>query len=370
MGVPNLIRKVNSWVSQIYSGTRVQLWVADLIWDILDIVDTITGFSRYLGAVQCITVMPGRHVADLEEDARAGLIERPRSLPPKYFYDARGAELFGRICETPEYYPTRTEDALLRQYGDDIIALARPDYLIELGSGSSKKTTNLFDACEKLGHTCVYAPFDICEPVLLEAAGKLQHDYKWLDVRPLLGDYHAGLVNLPHYRGARMFLFLGGTIGNFTPPELRAFIDDIRRRMEPGDFLLLGADRIKDTTVLHAAYNDAQGITAQFNLNVLQVLNRELDANFRADNFAHLAVYNNELNRIEMYLVSGLRQEITLGKLNESIRLECGEKILTELSYKFCFDELETLLEEVGLNVIRHFEPDNHYFSLVLAQSG
>jgi L-histidine N-alpha-methyltransferase len=138
--------------------------------------------------------------------------------------------------------------------------------------------------------------------------------------------------------------------------------------MEPGDFLLLGADRVKDPSVLDAAYNDAQGITALFNLNVLQVLNRELGANFRSDNFDHLAVYNNELNRIEMYLVSRLDQDITLGGLDAGFTLECGERILTELSYKFYFDELETLLEDSGLGVIRHSEPDNHYFSLVLAQ--
>ena len=331
-------------------------------------MDTITDLNRCSNAVQCLAIAPARYVPDLEEDARAGLLERPRSLPPKYFYDARGADLFNRICETPEYYPTRTEDALLQENSDDIIALTRPDYLIELGSGSSKKTANLFDACEQQGRSCVYAPFDICEPALIAAAGKLQDDYRWLVVSPLLGDYHAGLGNLPRYPGARMFLFLGGTIGNFTPPEARSFIGDIHNCMEPGDFLLLGADRVKDPAVLHAAYNDVQGITALFNLNVLRVLNRELDADFRTDNFAHLAVYNNELNRIEMYLVSRLSQEITLGKLGESIGVEPGERILTELSYKFCFDELETLLEEFGLNVIRHFEPDNRYFSLVLAQ--
>ena len=314
------------------------------------------------------TIAPARHVSGLAEDAREGLAERPRSLPPKYFYDERGAELFNRICETPEYYLTRTEDALLRQCSADIIALTRPDYLIELGSGNSDKTTNLFDACERQGHTCIYLPFDICEPALTEAAGKLQDDYEWLDVRPLLGDYHAGLDHLPNLAGVNMFLFLGSTIGNFTPGEARAFISGIRQRMAPGDFLLLGADRVKDRAVLNAAYNDAQGITALFNLNVLQVLNRELGANFRADNFTHLAVYNNELNRIEMYLVSRLSQEITLGSLDVSFRLERGERILTELSYKFYFDELETLLEESGLKIIRHFEPDDRYFSLVLAQ--
>ena len=331
-------------------------------------MDTNSNPSRLSGAVQCVSIAPARHVAGLADDVREGLLEPPRSLPPKYFYDERGAELFNRICETPEYYLTRTEDALLRQCSADIIALTCPDYLIELGSGNSGKTANLFDACERQGHTCIYSPFDICEPALVEAAGKLQSGYPWLDVRPLLGDYHAGLDHLPDCAGVKMFLFLGSTIGNFTPGDARAFIGGIRQRMEPGDFLLLGADRVKEPAVLNAAYNDARGITALFNLNVLSVLNRELSANFRADNFAHLAVYNNELNRIEMYLVSRLDQEITLGGLDAGFTLECGERILTELSYKFYFDELETLLEDSGLEIIRHFEPDNRYFSLVLAQ--
>ena len=333
-------------------------------------MDTITGPSRHSGAVQCVAVAPARHVPGLAEDAREGLAGRPRSLPPKYFYDERGAELFSRICETPEYYLTRTEDALLRQCGAEIIALARPDCLIELGSGSSEKTARLFDACERLGHTCIYSPFDICEPALAEAAGKLQAEYRWLDVRPLLGDYHGGLDHLPDFAGVKLFLFLGSTVGNFTRSEARAFIGDVRRRMDPGDFLLLGADRVKDPAVLNAAYNDAQGITALFNLNVLEVLNRELGANFRADNFAHLAVYNNESNRIEMYLVSRLSQEITLAGPGLCFTLARGERILTELSYKFNFDELETLLEESGLEMVRHFEPDNRYFSLALARRG
>ena len=336
-------------------------------------MDTITDLARagrsgHSDTVQCVSVAPARQVPGLAQDAREGLLERPRSLPPKYFYDARGAALFNRICDTPEYYLTRTEDALLRQRGGDIVALTRPAYLIELGSGSSEKTARLFEACERQDHTCIYLPFDICEPALAQAAGKLQHEYRWLDVRPQIGDYHAGLDHLPDFAGVKLFLFLGSTIGNFTPGEARAFIGDVRQRMQPGDFLLLGADRVKDSAVLNAAYNDAQGITALFNLNVLQVLNRELGADFKADNFTHLAVYNNELNRIEMYLVSRLKQAITLGGLAASFKLERGERILTELSYKFYFDELETLLQQSGLKVIRHFEPDNRYFSLVLAQ--
>ncbi len=333
-------------------------------------VDTVISSSRQRDGVQCISIAPAWQVPDLAEDARKGLVERPRALPPKYFYDERGTELFNRICETPEYYLTRAEHSLLRQYGADIIALTRPDFLIELGSGNSGKTTSLFDACEQQRHTCIYLPFDICEPALVEAARKLRNDYEWLAVRPLLGDYHAGLDHLPDCAGVKLFLFLGSTIGNFMPGEARAFICHIRQQMKPGDFLLLGADRVKDPAALNAAYNDAQGITALFNLNLLRVLNRELAANFRADHFAHLAIYNNELNRIEMYLLSRLSQEITLGNLGISFTLECGERILTELSHKFDFDELEALLEQSELKVIRHYESDNDYFSLVLAQRG
>ena len=331
-------------------------------------METTTDLKRHSTDIQCLPIAPARHVPDLKEDARAGLATPPRALPPKYFYDARGALLFRHICATPEYYLTRTEAALLQRHGNDIIMLTCPDYLIELGSGSSNKTMNLFDACERQGHRCGYMPFDICESSLLEAAGRLQDKYHWLEIRLLLGDYLAGLEHLPDCSGVRMFLFLGSTIGNFNPGEARAFISAIHRQMEPGDFLLLGADRVKDATVLNAAYNDAQGITAKFNLNLLHVLNRELDGNFRMDNFVHQAIYNNESGRIEMYLVSRLRQDITLGKAGLSFRLECSEEIMTELSYKFYFDELETLLAESGLAIIRHFEPDNHYFSLVLAQ--
>ena len=331
-------------------------------------MDTIINPAGGSGAVQCMPVAPARQVPGLADDVREGLLEPPRSLPPKYFYDERGAALFNRICETPEYYLTRTEDALLRQCSADIIALTRPDYIIEPGSGNSAKTTRLFDACERDGHTCTYLPFDICEAALTEAAGKLQAEYRWLDVRPLLGDYHAGLDHLPDLAGVKLFLFLGSTIGNFTPREARAFINGIWQRMEPGDFLLLGADRVKDPAVLNAAYNDAQGITALFNLNVLEALNRELGANFRTDNFAHFAVYNNELNRIEMYLVSLLDQRVTLDSLGAGFSLAGGERILTELSYKFYSDDLEALLEESGLKTVRHIEPGNRYFSLVLAQ--
>jgi len=315
----------------------------------------------------CIPVTPTRHVPDIIEDVRNGLLSRPRQLPPKYFYDDAGSDLFERICATDEYYPTRTEDALLARHGGDIIALAAPDRIIELGSGSSRKTRRLFDACVAGDHVCSYTPFDVCEAALEQAAADLIGTYPWLEVTPLLGDYHAGLGNLPAAEGTGLYVFLGSTIGNFEPDQARDFIREVHACMRPGDWFLLGADRIKDDGVLRAAYNDAEGVTADFNLNVLQVLNRELDADFETANFAHEALFNRDLSRIEMYLESLCEQDVTLGMLQKTIRLEQGERILTELSHKFRFEQLQGLLRDCGLEPVRHYQPDNRYFSLILA---
>ncbi len=316
----------------------------------------------------CIHIPPTRHIPDLVEDVRSGLLSRPRCLPSKYFYDDLGAELFEKICDTEEYYPTRTEEELLLKYSKDIIEETLPDHIIELGSGSSRKTRRLFDACEESTHICGYAPFDVCEPALNQAAAELNAEYNWLEVTPLVGDYHAGLGNLPSPSGTGMVVFLGSTIGNFTPAEAEDFIEEIRGCMRPGDYFLLGADRIKDSGVLHAAYNDSSGVTAEFNLNVLRVLNRELDADFDLDSFSHQAIFNAGLKRIEMYLISKADQQIEFGKINETIFLRSGEKILTELSHKFHYAELEAMLMDKGFDIIRHFEPANRYFSLVLSR--
>jgi len=315
----------------------------------------------------CIPVSPARHVPDLEADVRAGLLDPPRSLPPKYFYDAHGAELFERICETREYYPTRTEDQLLARHATDIITSTRPDQIVELGSGSSRKTRRLFDACVKCGHRLMYAPFDVCEPMLEQAAAELAEEYPWLDVQPLSGDYNAGLKHFPPASGRRLFVFLGGTLGNFPPDEAREFIKEIAGSMRAGDALLVGVDRIKDPDVLHAAYNDGGGVTAEFNLNVLRVLNRELNANFDINRFEHEAVFNPELGRIEMYLTTECGQEVRIGRIDATINIAPGERILTELSYKFATGELEDLLGSGGFQINRHFQPPNKYFSLALA---
>lgn len=315
----------------------------------------------------CTLIKPARKVPDIAEDVRAGLLSLPRSLPPKYFYDERGSRLFEQICATPEYYPTRTEEKLLTHYSEDIITQVKPTEIMELGSGNAQKTRLLFDACEQTDHTCSYAPLDVCESMLESVSGQLQSDYDWLDVNPLLGDYHAGLKHLPETHGTRLYVFLGGTIGNFYPGQAKEFITEVKSTMRPGDYLLLGADRVKDNQILDAAYNDEQGFTAEFNLNVLNVLNRELGADFNPANFEHKAEFNSEHNRIEMHVVSTCDHFVHLQQLDEEINFHLGDSILTEVSHKYTSDGLEKLVEENGLNICNHYEPENKYFSLILA---
>ncbi len=325
-------------------------------------------YAGDVGYPGCVVVPPTREVPELAEDVLRGILTPPRSLPPKYFYDGYGSLLFERICGTSEYYLTRTEEELLVRFAEPIVSMIKGDEILELGSGNCRKTRHLFDACEKQQHICSYAPFDVCEEVLLQAADALRSEYSWLEVTPLLGDYHAGLANLPRAIGTRIFTFLGSTIGNFEGDAAIQFLTEIRECMRPGDWLLLGADRVKDPRVLHAAYNDQQGITAEFNLNVLRVLNRELNANFDLKGFSHDAVYNDVLEQVEMFLVANKSQCVQFKDLAKEVTFEKGEKILTEISRKFTSKGLHEMIEAAGLCVIKHYEPENRYFSLILAQ--
>jgi L-histidine N-alpha-methyltransferase len=313
-------------------------------------------------------VLPVRPIPGIAEDAATGLLGEPRSIPPKYFYDERGSRLFDAICETREYYPTRTEEKLLVEYSNDIMSVVRPDHIVEFGSGAARKTRHLLSACDQHKETVAYWPFDVCEAMLLESGRRLVEEYDWLRVNALVGDYLGGLADLPRPAGNSLFLFLGGTIGNFTEPQAQQFLDEVRAVMVDGDYLLLGADRVKDADVLHAAYNDADGLTAEFNLNVLQVLNRELDADFEETCFEHAAVFNNEASQIEMYLVSRQRQSVHVGVLDETLQFAEGDKILTEISRKFTPVHLESMLEAAGFRIERHLQPNNGYFSLLLAR--
>lgn len=316
----------------------------------------------------CMSISPTRPLRSLAEDALAGLFHRPMSLPAKYFYDVVGSALFDEICRTPEYYPTRTEATLLAEVADGIIAHTQPLRILELGSGMSRKTRHLLDACATGECQPTYVPFDVCSEVLQKSGTSLTRDYAWLRVEPAVGDYTAGLGNLPLHGGRNLLLFLGGTIGNFSHAQALDFLREVRAIMEVGDYFLIGADRVKDPARLHAAYNDAAGITATFNFNLLSVLNRGLGADFVAEHFRHHACYNPAPMQIEMYLISACGQRVNFPALRRHLVLEEGDAILTEISRKFTAPALEGLLHCAGFAVEAHYASDDDAYSLVLAR--
>lgn len=315
-----------------------------------------------------IRVSPSRSVPSLAEDVLSGLFASPRQLPPKYFYDAHGSWLFDQICRTPEYYPTRTEIALLTRHAAEIARVARPTTIVELGSGSGAKARLIIAACAQQDLQPRYAPFDVCADVLSESGAALQREFPWLAVEPLVGDFTAGLEYVPLPAGRRLLMFLGGTIGNFDAGDAVTFLSEVRELMHEDDYLLLGADRVKSPALLHAAYNDSDGVTAQFNLNVLSVLNAELGSDFDLGKFEHRALYNAQAQRIEMYLDSVVDQRVGFRELGRTLELHAGESILTEISRKFSAESLHDLLHGAGLRMVRHFESDGPLFSLVLAR--
>lgn len=312
-------------------------------------------------------VPASRAVPSLLDDVRNGLLQTPRELPPKYFYDDHGSALFEAICETPEYYPTRAERALLRTHAHAVVDAVRPRVIVELGSGVASKIGPLFEAAAALELAVTYCPFDVCAAVLLKSAALLEGRYAGLSVQPLQGDFTAGLAHLPVLPGPTLYMFLGGTIGNFTDPAALSLLQEIRGLMAPTDRLLLGADRVKDTSVLNAAYNDAAGYTAAFNLNLLSVLNAGVGADFDASQFTHRAFYNELEAQIEMHLVSRAAQTVALPALGTRLQLGEGESIRTEISRKFTPETLQGLLATAGFVVERHFTGKEQAFSLVLA---
>lgn len=320
------------------------------------------------GRFLCWQVQPAWPVSDLRADLAQGFEQSPRMLPPKYFYDDYGSQLFERICETPEYYPTRAEAALLAAHATDIIDEVAPAHLIELGSGSSRKTRHLLRAAEALDMMPTYWPFDVCREMLERSGHQLAEEFPRLQVRALVGDYLGGLAHLPQAAGRQLFVFLGGTIGNFSEQEADRFLRDLRARLRPGDYLLLGADRAKDVAMLEAAYDDAAGVTAAFNLNVLNVVNRELQADFDLAGFRHRAVFNRAEARIEMYLLAQRRQRVTVQALQRCYEFEPDEAILTEISRKFTPESLSAMLGRAGFAIERHLEGGERLFSLVLAK--
>lgn len=311
-----------------------------------------------------VLVRPG--ASTLAEDVMTGLQKRPKTLPPKHFYDDVGSVLFDRICETPEYYQTRTELALLQQVAPRLIDSVSPTHVVELGSGASRKTRALLDCAERARCGCEYVPFDVSEGMLRSSAERLLVRYPWLKVRGVVGDFERHLGAVPS--GARrLFVFLGGTIGNFAHTDAVHFLSDIARTMGPFDRLLLGTDLVKDRTVLDRAYNDAAGVTAAFNKNVLSVMNRELLADFNPEDFAHVAFFREDKHQIEMHLEAQRALTAHVRALGLTVEFARGERVLTEISRKFDRDEVASLLRESGLTLRSWHEPDNGYFGLSLA---
>ena len=304
----------------------------------------------------------------LEADVRRGLTARQKSLPPKYFYDRAGSLLFERITELPEYYPTRTESALLAEIVPESIGAFRPDDIVEIGAGSSEKTRRILDAASAGGRDVRYVPLDVDRLTLEATAAGLLRDYPRLSVHAVVGDFERDLAHVPPPRDRRLALFLGSTIGNLDAPERRRLLAGLRGILpDRGDRLLLGVDLVKDVKLLEAAYDDAAGVTRDFNRNILRVINHAVDGDFQPEAFRHRAFYNEAASRIEMHLVADAAQTVKLGRLGLTVRFRPGEDIWTESSYKFTRAGVETMLAGAGLDLVQwHVDPAN-YFGLALA---
>jgi L-histidine N-alpha-methyltransferase len=307
--------------------------------------------------------------AALRADARAGLTGTPKSLPPKYFYDARGSELFEEITRLPEYYPTRAEREILTDRAELIARVTGAKTLVELGSGSSEKTRLLLDALRDAGTLGSFVPLDVSASALRDAVAALRADYPDLHVRGIVADFVGHLEVLPDH-GDRLVAFLGGTIGNFTPAERAPFLAAVRDRLGTGEWFLLGADLVKSPAVLVPAYDDAAGVTAEFNRNVLHVLNRALDADFDVEAFEHVALWDAEHEWIEMRLRSAGAQRVHIGGLDLTVDFADGEELRTEVSAKFRRDGLTAELAAAGFD-LRHWWTDREgRFALALATAG
>jgi len=286
----------------------------------------------------------------LRADARAGLTATPKTLPPKWFYDAQGSALFDKITELPEYYPTRAEREILHATAAQIAGQTAARTLIELGSGSSDKTRVLLDALRAAGTLRCYVPVDVSEPALVAAGDALSAEYPGLDVRAVVSDFeeHLGLPTDGDAPAPRLVAFLGSTIGNFVPEQRAAFLARVRAGLRAGDFFLLGTDLVKDTATLVAAYDDASGITADFNKNVLAVLNAELGADFDRDAFEHVAVWDAGAEWIEMRLRALTAQTVQVPGVGLTVSFAAGEEIRTEVSAKFRRDGVAAELAAAG----------------------
>jgi len=303
----------------------------------------------------------------LAEDALHGLTSDPKTMPPKYFYDARGSRLFEAITDLPEYYQTLTERTILDRWAPDLVRDLRPGVLIEFGSGSADKTRALLDAMRDEGLLYGYGPLDVSADASRRASEALALEYSGLQVEGVIGDFERP-HNLPFPGRRRLLAFLGSTIGNFDPHRSISFLRNVAREMTPADGFMIGFDLVKDRQTLELAYNDSAGVTAAFNLNLLRVMNRELRADFDLGEFEHNAFYNEQETRIEMHLVSRRSQTVRLDAIDLVTGFERGESIRTELSHKYTRESVEALLAAGGLRLAAWETDPADRFALALAR--
>jgi L-histidine N-alpha-methyltransferase len=307
--------------------------------------------------------------ATMARDIRLGLLAEPKELAPKYFYDERGSQLFEQITELPEYYPTRAERSILSLRSAEMVGAAgEPTTLVELGSGSASKTRHLLSAMRDAGCLKTYVPVDISEQITHETAESLVQEYPGLEIRGLVCDFEHHLERIPNGGGGRLVAFLGGTIGNLYPDARRDFLARVGGLLGPDDHLLLGTDLVKETDRLEAAYNDSQGVTAEFNKNVLRVLNRELGGNFDLDGFEHVARYDAEESRMDIRLRSLTDQAVRLSTLDLTVEFSAEEEMRTEISAKFTRERLGAVYQDAGLEMSGWFTDEAGDYALSLAR--
>ena len=313
-----------------------------------------------------VHLTPGEIRQRMREDAVAGLQAPTKSIPPVWFYDERGSQLFEEITRLPEYYPTRAERHLLEQHALTIAELSKADTLVELGAGACDKTRVLLSALEDAGTLARYVPFDVSDEFLRGAASSLSNEYDSLAVHLVIGDFHRHLMEIPT-EGRRMIAFLGGTIGNFDPTQRARFLFDLNCTMSSDDSLLLGTDLVKDRGRLVAAYDDAAGVTAEFNRNVLHVLNEQLGGDFDVEQFSHVARWNEDEQWMEMRLQARERTSVNLRGADLRVEFARGEELLTEISAKFTPEQVEAELSAAGFVVDGSWGGPEGEFLLTLA---
>ncbi len=306
-------------------------------------------------------------LATMADDVRRGLTRTPKQLSPKYFYDERGSWLFERITRLPEYYLTRAERGLLKDFVTEIASIVEPRELVELGPGSASKTHTLIEASRSSGRLERYLPVDVSSAMIEHLAERLLSQYAWLDLHAIVGDFERHLDRVP-LGSNRLVAFLGSTIGNLEPDQTRAFLAHVHRMVGDDGYFLLGTDLVKERAVLEAAYNDDQGVTADFNRNVLRVINRHLDGDFDPEAFDHVAFFNADKEQVEIYLRSRSAQTVRLEALDLDVAFDRCERMLTEISRKYTRKSVEAMLAEANLELTHWFTDPGQTFALSLSR--